>query len=111
VKKITVLFYKSESGNRPVREFILSLNHEDKQIISNDLKTVEYAWPIGMPTCKKLEKELYEVRSSLSDKKIARVLFTVIDEYMILLSAFIKKSQKTPKKELELARSRKKEIT
>ncbi len=53
-----------------------------------------------MPVAKKMDTNLWEVRSSLQNG-IARVLFTVIDESMILLHGFIKKSQKTPKKELE----------
>jgi len=63
-----------------------------------------------MPVCRKLESKLYEVRSNVSDKRIARVIFAVISECMILLHGFIKKSQKTPKSDIDLAIKRKKEI-
>jgi hypothetical protein len=48
-KKITVVFYQTPSGNEPVREWLKSLSIEDRQNIGNDIKTVEYGWPVGMP--------------------------------------------------------------
>ena len=110
MKKITSLFFETDSGNKPVREWLLSLSKDDRKIVGEDIKTVEYGWPIGMPVCRRLESKLYEVRSDISDKRIARVIFTVMGEYMILLHGFIKKSQKTPKNEIDLALKRKKEI-
>jgi phage-related protein len=110
MKKITSLFYETSNANKPVREWLLTLKKEDRKIIGDDIKTVEFGWPIGMPVCRKLDSKLYEVRSAISDKRIARVIFTVINEYMILLNGFVKKSQKTPKSEIDLALNRKKEI-
>ena len=81
-KKINVVFYQTPSGNEPVREWLKSLSVEDRQNIGNDIKTVEYGWPIGMPVSRPLGNKLYEVRSSISDKRIARVIFTIIDHYM-----------------------------
>lgn len=110
MKKITSLFYENTNGKKPVREWLLSLNKADRKIIGEDIKTVEYGFPIGMPICRKLGSKLYEVRSNISDKRIARVIFTVASNYMILLHGFIKKDQKTPKSEINLAEKRKKEI-
>ena len=110
MKKITSLFYESATGKKPVREWLLSLSKEDRKTIGEDIKTVEYGFPIGMPTCRKLGSKLYEVRSNISDKKIARVIFVVLSEYMVLLNGFVKKDQKTPKSEIALAEKRKKEI-
>lgn len=110
MKKITAIFYENENGKKPVREWLLSLDKEDKKTIGEDIKTVEYGFPIGMPVCRKLGSKLYEVRSNISDKRIARVIFTVISEYMILLNGFIKKDQKTPKSEIDLALKRMKDI-
>ena len=109
-KKITVIFYKSASGNEPVREFLQALSAEDKLSIGTDIKTVEYGWPIGMPVSRSLGNKLYEIRSNISSKRIARVIFTIIDNYMILLNGFIKKTQQTPKEEISLAVKRMKEI-
>jgi len=110
MKKITSLFYESSLGKKPVRVWLLSLSKEDRKVIGEDIKTVEYGFPIGMPTCRKLGSKLYEVRSNISDKRIARVIFTVMSDYMVLLNGFIKKDQKTPKSEIALAEKRKKEI-
>jgi len=93
-----------------VREWLKSLHVEDRQIIGTDIKTVEYGWPIGMPVARPLGNKLYEVRSNLTDKKIARVIFTIIDHYMVLLHGFIKKMQQTPKEEIDLATKRMKDI-
>jgi len=101
-KKIQVVFYKTPAGNEPVREWLLSLGLEDKRILGSDIKTVEYGWSLG--------NGLYEVRSNITGKRIARVIFTIIDRYMILLNGFIKKTQKTPQNEIDLALKRAKEI-
>ena len=87
------------------------LDRADRKIIGEDIKDVEFSWPIGMPLCRALGKGLWEVRSDLSQGRIARVLFCVHGGRMVLLHGFIKKTQKTPVTELELALKRKKEIT
>ena len=74
MKKITSLFYVNSNGKKPVREWLLSLDKADRKIIGEDIKTIEYGFPIGMPTCRKLGSKLYEVRSNISDKKISRVI-------------------------------------
>ena len=58
MKAITVSFYKSESGKEPVREWLKSLSKEDKTIIGEDIKTVEFGWPLGMPLVRKLDRNL-----------------------------------------------------
>jgi phage-related protein len=83
----------------------------DRRVIGADIKTVEFGWPIGMPVCKSLGAGLWEVRSSLAAGRIARVLFTIRDGQMYLLNGFIKKSQKVPLAEIELARKRLREMT
>jgi len=110
MKKIKVIFYENSNGKKPVQEWLHTLSKEDKRVIGEDIKTVEYGFPIGMPVCRKLGNKLYEVRNHISDGKIARVIFIVISGYMILLNSFIKKSQKTPKSEIDLALKRAKEI-
>ena len=110
MKRIKVKFFKSELGTEPVRDWLLDLSKEDKLIIGSDIKTVEYGWPIGMPVCKPLGSGLYEVRSTLTQGRLARIIFCIDQDRMILLHAFIKKSQKTPEKELALSKARRKEL-
>jgi phage-related protein len=102
---LTVIFYRTDAGNEPVREWLKSLKREDRRTIGEDIKTAQYGWPLGMPLIRKLEPGLWEVRSSLR-QGIARVLFTVMGPLMVLLHGFIKKSQKTPREDLETARRR-----
>ncbi len=65
-------------------------------------KTVEMGWPLGMPLVRSLGKGLWEVRSSFREG-IARVIFKMVDQQMVLLHGFVKKSQKTPSQDMEIA--------
>ncbi len=106
-KRIPAKFYRNDAGNQPVRDWLMKLDIADRKVIGADIKTVEYGWPIGMPTCRSMGRGLYEVRSALPSSKIARVLFCIYGEDMVLLHGFIKKTQKTPKQDLDLALDRK----
>lgn len=110
LKRVPASFYQSPSGKEPVREWLKALPDDDRKVIGIDIATAEYGWPVGMPLCRSLEEGLWEIRSSLPSHKIARVLFCVTQDRMVLLHGFIKKMQKTPKKELALAKKRMKEI-
>jgi len=110
MKKIQAVFYKTDNGKEPVRDWILTLNQDDRRTIGTDIQKVEIGWPIGMPYSRNLEKGLYEVRSNISDKRIARVLFCIQDNRMILLHGFIKKTQTTPERDKEMARKRMKGV-
>jgi phage-related protein len=103
--RLKVIFYKSESRNEPVREWLKSLPRSDRKIIGEDIKTVQLGWPLGMPLVRKLDVGLWEVRSKL-DNRFARVLFTVEKNVLVLLHGFIKKSEKTPAGDLNLAKKR-----
>ncbi len=83
---------------------------EDRKIIGEDIKDVEFSWPTGMPLVRSLGKGLWEVRSDLTQGRIARVLFCVQHGRMVLLHGFIKKTQKTPDADLELALKRRRDI-
>lgn len=104
-KRIVAAFFATESGAEPVRDWLRSLPRDEQKKIGDDIRTVEFGWPIGMPVCRPLGKGLYEVRTNLKDR-IARILFAIEDGEMVLLHGFIKKSQTTPAADLELARAR-----
>ena len=93
-----------------MREWLRELSLADKRIIGEDLKTVEYGWPVGMPLCRSIGDGLWEVRSDLLNGRTARVLFCIAEGYIVLLHGFIKKTQKTPDSDLALARQRMKEL-
>jgi phage-related protein len=110
-KKIQARFYELPSGRKPVRDWLLDLTTDDRRATGHDIQTVEFGWPIGMPVCRPLGNGLYEVRSNLTDGTIGRVLFCIINNEMVLLHGFVKKTQKTPPADLALARKRMKEIS
>lgn len=106
---LSVLFYATKAGAEPVRDWLRSLPAKIRKIVGDDIKTVQIGWPLGMPLVGNLEPGLWEVRINLPDG-IARVLFTTEGPTMILVHGFIKKTQKTPKQDIALARKRMKEV-
>ncbi|MBG7606451.1 MAG: type II toxin-antitoxin system RelE/ParE family toxin [Verrucomicrobia bacterium] len=104
-RPLRIRFFKTEAGNEPVREWLLKLPIGEKKSIGADILTVQWAWPLGKPLVDSLGRGLWEVRSSLGNR-IARVFFIMVDEEIILLHGIIKKSQKAPRQELDLARKR-----
>ena len=111
MKRLPAAFYALPSGREPVREWLKSLDAADRKTVGEDIKDVEFSWPIGMPLCRLLADGIWEVRSQLSGGRIARVLFCVQAGQMVLLHAFMKTTQKTPKPDRELALKRMKEVT
>jgi len=107
-KRIPAIFYRTEAGGEPVRDWLKGFPPGDRKRTGEDIKTVEFGWPIGMPVCKPLGDGIYEVRSSLAQNRIGRVLFYIYKKSrMVLLHGFIKKTQKTPQEDLDLARNNK----
>ncbi len=106
---LLVSFFKSETGNEPVRDWLKELLAIDRKAIGEDIKTVQFGWPLGMPLVRKIDKNLWEVRIRLQTR-IARVLFTTNASTMVLLHGFIKKSSSTPATDLALAKTRMKQV-
>ncbi|MEA3359088.1 MAG: type II toxin-antitoxin system RelE/ParE family toxin [Thermodesulfobacteriota bacterium] len=104
LKIVDVQFYKSDTGNAQVKEWLKKLTPGDRKNIGDDIRTVEFGWPLGMPIVRKIDTDLWEVRSTISNNRISRILFTVCGNMMILLHAFIKKTSKTPKNDLNTAK-------
>ncbi len=80
---LSAAFFRTASGNEPVREWIKSLPRGERRIIGEDIKTVQFGWPLGMPLVRKLDKGLWEVRSRMPDR-IVRVIFASAEGRMIL---------------------------
>jgi phage-related protein len=107
-KRVAAIFFQTEGGGEPLREWLKGLPQEDRKRIGEDVKTVEFGWPIGMPVSRPLGDGIYEVRTTLAQNRIARVFFYVDKKgRMVLLHGFIKKTRKTPDEDLELARRNK----
>jgi phage-related protein len=104
-RPIPVRFFRLDSGREPVREWLQSLPKEHRKAIGEDIKTVQFAWSIGMPLVRKMDDDLWEIRSHISSG-IARTFFTLHEELIVLLHGFVKKSQTTPAKALAIAKRR-----
>jgi phage-related protein len=109
-RPIKVRFYKTDSGSEPVREWLRDMDEVDRRIIGNDLMTVQWGWPVGMPLCRPMGSGLWEVRSTLDSHRIARVLFCFHGGVIVALHGIIKKTQKAPIQDLRLAQARQKEV-
>ncbi len=104
-RPIPVQFFRLDSGREPVGEWLKGLQSEHRKTIGEDIKTLQFGWPVGMPLARKMEDRLWEVRSHLT-AGIARTFFTIFDSRIVLLHGFVKKSRKTPTNELAIARRR-----
>ena len=82
----------------------------DRRTVGKDIQKVEFGWPLGRPHCAPLGGGLWEVRSTLETDRVARVIFCIKEGCMVLLHGFIKKTQATPKSEIDLAAKRMKEL-
>ncbi|MDO8876220.1 MAG: type II toxin-antitoxin system RelE/ParE family toxin [Pseudolabrys sp.] len=111
MKRVPAFFCQLVSGRKPVRDCLKDLDSTDRKAIGEDIKDVEFSWPIGMPLCRSLGRGLWEVRSDLARGRIARVMFCLHEGRMVLLHGFIKKTQKTPIAVIEIALDRMRGLT
>ena len=102
---LEVVFFRTEAGKEPVREWLRGLGREDRKTVGEDIKTAQFGWPLGMPLIRKLATGLWEVRSHIRTG-IARVMFTVDGQTTVLLHGFQKKGQRTPPADLMTAKRR-----
>jgi phage-related protein len=109
-RKIPLIFYRASAGSEPVLDWLKSLPADERKEIGRDLMRAQWRWPVGMPLCRPLGGGLWEVRSNLPER-IARVLFCIKDGSIVALHGIIKKTQKTPQADLDLAKKRMKEVT
>ncbi|RQS11961.1 type II toxin-antitoxin system RelE/ParE family toxin [Burkholderia sp. Bp9002] len=107
---LAVRFFCTADGNEPVREWLKALEPGERKAIGEEIRTVQLGWPLGMPLVRKMSRDLWEIRVTLPTR-IARVFFTVVDDAMVLLHGFIKKSPATSPDDLDVARSRLKAVS
>ncbi len=102
---LKVYFYQTPAGAEPVREWLKTLPAHERLAIGEDIKAVQFRWPLGMPLVRKLSSKVWEVRTQLPTR-IARVLFTTRGSEMVLLHAFINKTRATAPHDIALEQSR-----
>ena len=108
--KIELVFYRTVARNVPVRDWLLGLSEVSRREIGQDLQRVQFRWPVGMPLVRPMGKGLFEVRTSLTDGTIARILVCFHAGEIYALHGFVKKTQKAPAPDLDLARKRQKDV-
>ncbi len=89
-----------------MRQWLKGLPKNERKIIGEDIMTVQFRWPLGMPLVDHLAAGVWEIRSKLPTR-IARTLFFVHEDEIVLLHGFIKKTRKTPPEDRALALQRK----
>jgi len=105
-----LIFFESQSGIEPVRDWLRELPEEERQAIGRDLLRAQWRWPVGMPLCRPMGNGLWEIRTDLPTKRTARVLICLHRNHLVALHGFIKKTRATPEDDLALARRRQKEL-
>jgi Phage derived protein Gp49-like (DUF891) len=68
---IRAVFFRTETGNEPVREWLKDLPKHERKIIGEDIKTVQYSWPVGKPLVDHLSGQIWEVRVPLEGPNCA----------------------------------------
>jgi phage-related protein len=109
--RIPVRFYRTAAGREPVLEWLRGLDKEDRRAIGLDLMRVQFGWPIGMPLVRSLKDGLWEVRSTLPSRRIARLILCFHENKIVALHGFIKKTQRSPLEDIDVARKRMGEVT
>ena len=101
----TVLFYRTVAGRDVIKEWLRSFDKPDRAILGYDLKRVQIGFPMGLPLCRSLGGGLWEVRSSLGGNREVRMIFfhDTAHKALVVVHGFLKKSQKTPKAEIDIA--------
>jgi putative component of toxin-antitoxin plasmid stabilization module len=86
MKRITAKFFLTDDGTEPVKEWLKSLDKTDRHTVGSDIATVEFGWPVGMPTCRPIRDGVREVRSSVKGGSVeARTYFGIDNGTMLLL--------------------------
>jgi phage-related protein len=109
-QKVPLIFFRTEAGGEPVREWLKGLPEAERHAIGKDLLRSQWQWPAGMPLCRPLGAGLWEVRTDLPSNRTARVLLCHYRRRLVALHAFIKKTRTMPDEEMVLARKRQKEL-
>jgi len=104
-----IKFYRKKSGKAPVEEFLDSLKPKHAKKVTWTLRLIEDMDQVPVQYFKKLKNtdDIWEVRARIGSHSFRILGFITGDEFVVLTNGFKKKSQKTPKQEIELAEQRK----
>ncbi len=107
MKKFNVDFYKEVDGTKPVGEFIRTLNVKMKaKVVANMHLLEEYGNMSREPLSKELEDGIFELRTVVGSDIVRILYFFDKGRVIMATNGFVKKKQKTPRSEIELAKKR-----
>jgi phage-related protein len=95
--RLSIDFYETNTGSKPVHEWLKAFPKEDRKIIGDDIRHVQEEWPVGMPICKNMGriKGCWEMRTRTRRLKSIRIFFTIENGQAVLLHGFAKKDNQT----------------
>ena len=104
-KRIPIRFYTLDSIRSPVEDWKKSLPKVDRNRINIEVRKVAMGFRLRKGNFRKLSgySGLWEIRYNLTQKRTTRLLFCINNNTLLLLNGFLKTTQKTPSKDLELA--------
>jgi len=102
-------FFVTRTGRSPVEEFLNSLDmRTQKKFLYVRSMLEEFGFKPKLPFCKYLKEDIYELRFTGNEGGVRVLYFFVKDNRIIFTNGFLKKTQKTPIKEIRTAVQRKK---
>lgn len=105
MQEFEVVFYEKPDGSEPVKEFLLSVDNKMRARLLRIIGLLaQNGTALRMPYSEYLVDGIFEIRAKVGSD-ISRVLyFFVVGKKIVLTNGFVKKTQKTPKNEIELAK-------
>jgi len=105
MQKFEVEFYETPNADQPAKEFLLSLDKKMRAKMADTISILQdNGYELREPYSKHLSEGIFELRAKVGSD-ITRVLyFFYVERHIILTNGFIKKTQKTPPKEIERAK-------
>lgn len=103
-------FYKTEDGKEPVADFLNSLDNKMAAKFVGLMEILEEKGNVlGMPYSKFLRDQIFELRCKVGSNHTRALYFFYSGKKIIITNGFVKKTQKTPNEEIELAKERRKD--
>lgn len=106
MNEYNTIFYETADGKIPAKEFLLSLDYDMRAKMIRSLEMLQKnGSALREPHSKELEDGIFELRAKFGSN-ISRMLYFYDEGRVVLLTnGFVKKTQKTPKQEIELAKA------
>ena len=110
MRKFIVEYYKKQDGSCPTEEFMDSLDEKMKaKLLRLQMLLEENGNELREPYSKHLEDDIFELRAQQGNNIVRNLYFFMVGQKIIITNGFVKKTQKTPKNEIDLAKKYRKD--